>query len=83
MKRFFDFELKYMISLKNLAKVAVVPKKYTKLIKRNLKSITSINNMKLFLTSKDSNFNFEPSFIGIHQVLRVIWPFEHEFQSRI
>ena len=24
----------------------------------------------------------EPSFVGIHQVLREIWPFEHEFQFR-
>ena len=25
---------------------------------------------------------FEPSFVGVHQVLGEIWPFEHEFQSR-
>ena len=38
--------------------------------------------MELFLTClnfKQSNLIFEPSFVGIHQVLREIWPFEHEF----
>ena len=25
---------------------------------------------------------FEPSFVEIHQVLREIWLFEHEFQAR-
>ena len=30
---------------------------------------------------KHSDVNFEPSFVGIHQVVREIWPFEHEFQS--
>ena len=41
-----------------------------------------INDNKLFLDSKQSNFKFEPSFVGIHQLLRVIWLFEHEFQAR-
>ena len=28
------------------------------------------------------NLNFEPSFVGIYQVLKDIWLFEHEFQDR-
>ena len=43
---------------------------YTKLIKRNLKLITSINNMQLFLDSKQSNLDFEFSFAGIHKVFK-------------
>ena len=35
--------------------------------------------MLLFLTS---NLNFEALFFGIHQVLREIWLFEHEFEAR-
>ena len=57
-------------------------KKYTKLIKCNLKLITLINNMQLFLDSTQSNLNFEPSFVAILQVLREIWLFGHEFQAR-
>ena len=29
-----------------------------------------------------TSLNFEPSFVGIHQVLTEIWFFEHEFQNR-
>ena len=72
MKRFINFQLKYLISLRNLAKIAVVSKKYTKLIKYNLKMIMLIKNMLLFLTSKHFKFIFEPSFVGIHLVLREI-----------
>ena len=35
--------------------------------------IMLIKNMLLFLTSKHSKFIFEPSFVGIHQVLREIY----------
>ena len=38
--------------------------------------------MQLLLDSKQSNLNFEPLFVGIHQVLRDIWLFEPEFQAR-
>ena len=55
---------------------------YTKLIKDNLKLIALIKNIKLFLDSKQSNLNFEHLFVGIHQVLREKWLFEHEFQTR-
>ena len=54
---------------------------YTKLIKHNLTLITSIDNTYLFLDFIQSNLNFEPSFVGIHQVLREIWLFEHKFQA--
>ena len=47
-------------------------KRYTKLIKRNLKLITPINNMYLFLAS----------FVGIYLVLREIWPSEHEIYTK-
>ena len=50
--------------------------KYTKLIKHNLELIALIKDSKQF------NLNFEHSFVGIHQVLREIWLFEHEFQTR-
>ena len=56
--------------------------KYAKLIKRNLKLITSINNMQLFLDGTQFDLNFESSFVGIHQVLREMWLFEHELQTR-
>ena len=55
---------------------------YTKLIKRNLKLVTLINNMWLFLDSIQSNLNFEHSFVVIRQVLREICLFEHKFQAR-
>ena len=55
---------------------------YGKLIKRNLRLITSINNMELYADSTLSNLKFDPSFAGIHQVLREIWLFEHKFQAR-
>ena len=42
----------------------------------------SINNMLLFLDSTQSNLNSKLSFVGIHQVLREIWLFEHKFQAR-
>ena len=35
-----------------------------------------------FLDSTKSNLNFEPLFAAIHEVLREIRPFEHEFQAR-
>ena len=47
----------------------------TKLIKRNMKLITSINNMQLLLDCIQSDLNFEPLFVEIHQVLREIWLF--------
>ena len=55
---------------------------YTELIKHNLKSIASIINLLLFLNSIQSNLNFEPSFVDVHQVLREIWLFKHEFQDK-
>ena len=57
-------------------------KKYAKLIKHNLKWIGLMKNIKLFSDSKQSNLNFEHLCVGIHQVLREIWLFEHEFQTR-
>ena len=42
----------------------------------------SINNMSLFLDFTRSHLNFETSFVGIHQILREIWLFEHGFQTR-
>ena len=61
----------------------VIPgvKNVYKLMKRNLKLITSINSMQIFLVFKQSNLSFELSFVEIHQVLREIWLFEHEFQA--
>ena len=56
-------------------KPGVSKKKYTKLIKRNLKLKTSVN-MQLFLDCTQSDLNFEPSFVEIHQVLREIWLFK-------
>ena len=55
---------------------------YTKLIKRNLKFITSIINIWLLLDFKQSNLNFEPSFAEIHDVLGEIWLFGPKFQAR-
>ena len=54
-------------------------KKYTKLIKHNLESIALIKILNYF---KQPNLNFEHSFVRIHKVLREMWLFEHEFQSR-
>ena len=54
---------------------------FTKLIKRNLKFMKSIINILVFLNAIQSDLNFEPSFVGIHQVLKEIWLFEHEFQA--
>ena len=42
----------------------------------------SINNMLLLLDFARSNLNFEPSIVEIHQVLKEVWLFEHEFQAR-
>ena len=42
----------------------------------------SIINMLLFLNSVKSDLNFEPSLVGMDQVLREIRLFEHEFQKR-
>ena len=60
----------------------VSQKIYTRLSKRNLKSVTSINDMLVFLDCTQSDLNFEPSFIEIRQVLREIWLLKHEFQAR-
>ena len=54
-----------------------------KLIKHNLEFIALIKSIKLFLDSKRSNLNFEHSFVEIYKVLREMWLFEHEFQTRI
>ena len=62
--------LRCMQSIKTLFLFRVSQEKYTKLIKCSLKLITSINNMLLSLDSTQSTLNFEPSFVGIHQVLR-------------
>ena len=43
------------------------------LIKHNLELIALIKNIKLFLDSKQSNLNFEHSFVGIYKVLRKMW----------
>ena len=40
------------------------------------------NDMQLFLDFTQSNSNFEPSVAGIHEVLREMWLFEHNFQAR-
>ena len=56
---------------------------HSKLIERTLKLIKLINDMILFLDSKQSNLNFEPSFAAIHEVLREIWLFEHKFKLEI
>ena len=47
-----------------------------------MKLVTSINNVQLLFDSAQSNLNFESSFVEIHQVLREILLFEHEFQAR-
>ena len=47
-------------------------KRYAKLIKCNFKLIILINNMQLFLDSTQCNLDFEPSFVGAHQVLSEI-----------
>ena len=65
-----------------LSTTACLNKMDTKLIKSNLKLITLINNMQLFLDSAQSNSNFEPPVAGIHEVLREICLFEHNFQAR-
>ena len=36
--------------------------------------------MQLLLDFTQSNSNFEPSFVGIHQVVKKMWFFKHEFQ---
>ena len=58
-------------------KVPGVSKKYTKFIKRNVKLITSINDILIIFDCKESNLTFEPSFVEIHQLLRNKWIFEH------
>ena len=57
-----------------------VSKKYTKLIRHNLRPIKLINNTYNYSTQ--FKLNFESSFVGIHQVLRETWLFGHEFQAR-
>ena len=74
-------EHKNSISL-NLQGVSNKVYKVYKVYKCNLKFITLINNMQLYLDFTKSNLNFEPSFLGIHQVLREIWLFEHKLQGR-
>ena len=46
--------------------------KSIQIIKHDLELIALIKNIKLFLDSKESNLNFEHSFVGIHKVLREI-----------
>ena len=58
-------------------------KKYTKSIKHNLKLIALMNNIKLFLDSKQCNLHFEHLFVGIHQVLRKIWFMNMNFKLEI
>ena len=50
--------------------------------RHNLKLITLINNMQLFLDSTQSNLNYERSFPRIHEVLGEVWLSEHKFQTR-
>ena len=57
-------------------------RRYTKLIERNLKLVTSINIVKLLLDFTQSNLNFESLFVEICPVLREIWLFEREFQAK-
>ena len=38
--------------------------------------------MQLMLDFAQSNLNLVASFVEIYQVLREIWLFEHEFQTR-
>ena len=75
-------EESFSFKLRMNASSAGCLKRYTKLIKLNLKLITSIINMYLFLSSTQYNLNFEPLLVGIQQVLREIWLFEREFQAR-
>ena len=49
---------------------------------RNVVNKPGIKYLTTQGSHKNSNLTFEPSFVGIYQVLREIWPFEHEFQSR-
>ena len=60
----------------------VPQKKDTKLIKRNLKLIIVIIICNWFQIPHNLSQNFKPLFVGIHQVLREIWLFEHKFQAR-
>ena len=73
----------YYIQNYNLKYIYRVSQKMcTKSIKCNLKLIASINNMKLFLDSTQSNLNFLPSLVGTHQVLRERRLFEQRFYAR-
>ena len=38
--------------------------------------------MQLFSDSAQSNLNLDSSFVGIHEVQRETWLFEHKFQDR-
>ena len=67
--------------LKGTKSTRCLKKKYTKLVKRNLKLIRLINNMLPFSNFTQSNLNFEPSFVRICQVLTEIWPFLNEFEN--
>ena len=58
-------------------------KKYTKLIKHNLKLIALMNNIELSSDSKQRNLHFEHLFVGIHQVLRKIWLLNMNFKLDI
>ena len=62
---------------------SILYKKYMNLIKHNLELVALIKNIKLFLDSKQSNLNFEHSFVGIYKVLREIWLFEDELKTRM
>ena len=48
-------------------------------IMHNLKLITLINDMYPLINCTQFNLHFEPALVEIHQVLREIWLFEHEF----
>ena len=77
-----DFDHDYVgFYQSNEESTGCLKKKYAKLIRHNLKLITWINNISLFSNFTQSNLNFGASFVGIHQVLREIWLFQHEFQA--
>ena len=71
-----------IIFLKSNFNIYRVSKKYAKLVKRNLKLVRLIYNMLLFFNFAQSNLNFELLCVGIHQVLKDKWLFEHQFQVR-
>ena len=42
----------------------------------------TVNKIEPFPDSTPSNFNFEPSLVGIRHILIEIWLVEHEIQNR-